>query len=83
MALVAGEEVAGLGVRAVQHTARDALQLLQEGGAHRAALDEAHAVGPKRRVGGGRSQRAGPLPAAGQGRTSEMPVYAQEPAPPR
>ena len=63
MALVAGEEVAGLGVRAVQRSARAALQLLLKGGAHRAALDEAHAAGIERRVGGGavssRTRRAG------------------------
>lgn len=67
MALVTGEEVAGLGVRAVQRPARDALQLLQEGGAHRAALDEAHAAGPERRVRGGAASGQDPSPAAGPG----------------
>lgn len=67
MALVAGEEVAGLGVRAVQRPARDALQLLQEGGAHRAALDEAHAAGAERRVRGGAASGQDPSTAAGKG----------------
>lgn len=67
MATVAVEEVAGLGVRAVQHPAQAALQLLGEAGVHWAAFDEAHAAGRRAASESGRMQAQKGEPERGSG----------------